>query len=152
MYHHSFELSFKYRKHTLISHNFLIRTYQLLLMCFQLPRSLVQNLQPRKLLRSPPAESIILSAGSTKQQSTISCSGKCCKNGSGRGNSDGSRGFDVGSSDYDCSEDSNGNGNVAGNSSNEDRTESIMLSAGGAESIILSAPSLKLQSPPKVIA
>ena len=52
MYHHSFKLSFRYRNHTLISHNFLIRTYWLLLTCFQLPRSLVQNLQPSKLLRS----------------------------------------------------------------------------------------------------
>ena len=52
MYHHSFKLSFRYRNHTLISHNFLIRTYQLLLMCLRLPRSLVQNLQPSKLLRS----------------------------------------------------------------------------------------------------
>jgi hypothetical protein len=51
MYHHSFELSFRYRNHTLISHNFLIRTYRLLLTCFQLPRSLVQNLQSSKLLR-----------------------------------------------------------------------------------------------------
>ncbi len=46
MYHHLFELSFRYRNHTLISQNFLIRTYQLLLTCFQLPRSLVKNLQP----------------------------------------------------------------------------------------------------------
>jgi hypothetical protein len=61
MYHHSFKLSFRYQNHTLISHNFFIRTYQLLLTCFQLPRSLVQNLQPSKLpghfefkiLRSP---------------------------------------------------------------------------------------------------
>ncbi len=52
MYHHSFELSLRYRNHTLISCNFLIRTYQLLLMCFQLPRGLVQNLLPSKLLRS----------------------------------------------------------------------------------------------------
>jgi hypothetical protein len=52
MYHHLFELSFRYRNHTLISHNFLIRTYRHLLTCFQLPRSLVQNLQPSKLLRS----------------------------------------------------------------------------------------------------
>ncbi len=52
MYHHSFELSFRYRNHTSISHNFLIRTYQLLFTCFQLPRSLVQNLQPSKLLRT----------------------------------------------------------------------------------------------------
>ncbi len=52
MYHHLFKLSFRYRNHTLISHNFLIRTYQLLLMCFQLPRSLDQNLLPNKLLRS----------------------------------------------------------------------------------------------------
>jgi hypothetical protein len=52
MYHHSFELSFRCRNHTLISHNFLFRTYQLLLTCFQLPRSLVQNLLPSKLLRS----------------------------------------------------------------------------------------------------
>jgi hypothetical protein len=52
MYHHSFELSFRYRNHTLISHNFLIRTYWFLLTCIQLPRSLVQNLQPSKLLRS----------------------------------------------------------------------------------------------------
>ncbi len=35
-----------------ISHNFLIRTYWLLLTCFQFPRSLVQNLLPSKLLRS----------------------------------------------------------------------------------------------------
>jgi hypothetical protein len=41
-----------YRNHTLISHNFLIRTHQLLLTCFQLPRSIVQNLLPSKLLRS----------------------------------------------------------------------------------------------------
>ncbi len=52
MYHHLFELSFRYRNHTLVSHNFLIRTYRLLLTCFQLPRSLVQNLLPSKLLRS----------------------------------------------------------------------------------------------------
>jgi hypothetical protein len=52
MYHHLFELSFRYRNHTLISQNFLIRTYRLLFTCFQLPRSLVQNLLPGKLLRS----------------------------------------------------------------------------------------------------
>ncbi len=43
MYHHLFELSFRYRNHTLISHNFLIRTYRLLLMCFQLPRSFIKT-------------------------------------------------------------------------------------------------------------
>ncbi len=43
MYHHLIKLSFRYRNHTLISHNFLIRTYQLLLTCFHLPRSLDQT-------------------------------------------------------------------------------------------------------------
>jgi hypothetical protein len=47
-----------------------------------------------------------------KQQSTKSCSGKIGNDGSGRGVSDGSDGFDVCSGDNDGSGDSNGNGAV----------------------------------------
>jgi hypothetical protein len=68
------------------------------------------------LISAPPAErmillvhaeSIILSAGSAKQQSTISCSRKCGNNSSGRGNSGSGDGFDDGSSNNGYSDDSN---------------------------------------------
>jgi hypothetical protein len=68
---------------------------------------------------------------------------KCDNNGGSRGNSGGGDGFDIGSSNNKCSGDSNGDSNVDGDSSSNDHTESIMLSVGGAESIILSAPFLK---------
>jgi hypothetical protein len=100
------------------------------------------------LILSARAESIIFSVGGPKQQSTKSCSRKCCNDGGSRGNSGSGNGFLVGSGNDDCSDDSNGNSNGDGDrgngdSSKDDRAESIMLSAGGAESIILSAPSLK---------
>jgi hypothetical protein len=44
-----------------------------------------------RMILSAPAESIILSAGSAKQQSTKSCSRKCGGNGSGRGNNGGGK-------------------------------------------------------------
>jgi hypothetical protein len=78
-----------------------------------------------------------------KQQSTITCSRKCGDDGGGRGNSGGGNGFDIGSSDNDCSDNSNGHSNVDIDSSNKNLAENIMLSAGGAESIILLALSLK---------
>ncbi len=101
------------------------------------------------IILSARVESIILSVGGAKEQSTKSCNGNCGDDGGGRGDSGGDDRFDIGSGD-DCSEDSNGDGNVDsdsgdGDSSYDDRAESIMLSAGGVESIILSAPSLKLQ-------
>jgi hypothetical protein len=100
------------------------------------------------MILSAHAESIILSAGRAKQQSTKSCNRKCGNNDSSRGDRAGSDGFDVGSNKDDCSDDSNGNGNVDGGNGNGDsgdnnRSENIMLSAGGTESIILSVPSLK---------
>jgi hypothetical protein len=55
----------------------------------------------------------------------------------GRGDSGGGNGFDVGSGNDDRCDDSNGNSDVDGDSSDDDRAESTMLSAGGAEIIIL---------------
>jgi hypothetical protein len=77
------------------------------------------------MILSAHAESIILSAGGTKQQSTKSCSRKCGDDGGGRGNSGGGNEFDVGSGDDNCSDDSNGDGNGDpdsgdGDSSNDD--------------------------------
>ncbi len=80
MYHHLFELSFRYRNHTLISHIFLIRTYQLLLTCFQLPRRLVQNLQPSKLLRS-----VVVGGGSAGDDCGGSGGDDCGGSGGGKG-------------------------------------------------------------------
>jgi hypothetical protein len=122
--------------------------------------SMILSVPPAKsTILSVHAESIILSVGGTKQQSTKSCSGKFSNNGGGRGNSGGGKGFDIGSGDANCSDDRNSNGNFEHDSSNvdsgdDDHAKSIMLSAGGAEiitlstgsaeSIILSVPSLKL--------
>ncbi len=67
------------------------------------------------------AESIILSEGSAKQQSTKCCSRKFGDNGSGRGDSGDSGGgdrFDVGSGNNICSDNSNGNGNGDDDSGN----------------------------------
>ncbi len=58
-----------------------------------------------RMILSAHAESIILSAGGAKQQSTKSSSGKCGNDGGGRGDSGGEVGFDVGSGDNDCSDD-----------------------------------------------
>jgi hypothetical protein len=106
------------------------------------------------ILSAPPVESMTLSARAesiilsvqdgTSQQSTKSCSRKCGNNGGGRGGSGGSNRFDIGCGNDDHSDNSNGNSNGGdsdiGNcdSSNNYRAESIMLSASGAESIILS--------------
>jgi hypothetical protein len=97
------------------------------------------------IILSAIAESIILSAGSAKQQSTKSCSGKCGDDGVGRGDSVVGDGFNVGSGNDNCSDDSNSNGDVDDDSSDDNRAKSIiiMLTAGSAESIILSVPSLK---------
>jgi hypothetical protein len=70
---------------------------------------------------SQQAESIILSAGNAKQQSTKTCSVKCGDNGGGRDDSGGGDGFVVGSRDRNCSDDSNSNCNVDG-----DMIDSIM--------------------------
>ncbi len=51
--------------------------------------------------------------------------------------------FDVGRGDDDCSDDSNRGSDIDGDSSNNNCAESVMLSAGSIESIILSSPSLK---------
>ncbi len=80
------------------------------------------------MILSARTESIILSAGGAKQQSTISCSGKGGNNGGNRGDSGGSNGFDIGSGDEDCSDDSIGDSIVDGDSSNNIHAESIMLS------------------------
>ncbi len=95
------------------------------------------------MILSACTESIILSAGGAKQQSTISCSKKIGNDGGGRGDSSGGNGFNIGSGNNDCSDGSNGDSNVDGDSSNNDRAENIMLSEGGTKSIILSALSLK---------
>jgi hypothetical protein len=68
------------------------------------------------MMLSARAESIILSAGSTKQQSTKNCSRKC--NGGGRSDSGGGNRFDVGIIKDDCRDNSNGDGNSDGDSSN----------------------------------
>jgi hypothetical protein len=86
------------------------------------------------VILSAHAESIILSAGGAKQQSTKSCNGKFGKDGGGRCDSGGSDGFDIGSGDNNCSDDSNGNSNVDGDSGdgdsgNNNPAECIMLSA-----------------------
>jgi hypothetical protein len=90
-----------------------------------------------RLILSVRAETIILSAGGAKQQSTKSCSGTCGNNGGGRGNSDGGNRFNVCSGNDNCSVDSNSDGDIDGasgngDSGNNDRAESIMLTAGGA--------------------
>jgi hypothetical protein len=66
---------------------------------------LISALPIERMILSACAESIILSADGAKQQSTKSCSGKCGKDGGGRGDSgDGDR-FDVGSGNANCSDD-----------------------------------------------
>jgi hypothetical protein len=70
----------------------------------------------KRMILSACTESIILSAGGAKQQSTKSCSRKCGKDGSSRGNSGGGNGFDLGSGNNNCSDDSNGNGDGDGDS------------------------------------
>jgi hypothetical protein len=108
---------------------------------------MILSLSPAaSVILSTDAESMILSAGSAKQQSAKSCSGKCGDNGGGRGSSGGGKRFDLGSGDNDYSDDSNGNGDVDGDRGNgdsgkDDCAKSIMLSAGGVVIIILSAPS-----------
>jgi hypothetical protein len=72
------------------------------------------------LITSDCAESIKLSAGGSKQQSTKSCSRKCGVDGSGRGNSGSGDRFDVGSSNGNCSDYSNGNGDGDGDSGDGD--------------------------------
>ncbi len=72
------------------------------------------------IIHSVHAESIILSAGGTKEQSIKSCSGNCGNNGGGRGDSGGGDRFDVGSGGDDCSDDSNNNGNIDGDSGDGD--------------------------------
>jgi hypothetical protein len=81
---------------------------------------LLSGLPAESMILSAWAESIILSAGSPKQQSTKSCNGKCSNDGGGRSNSGGSDGFDVGSGDDDCSDNSNGDDNGDGDSSDGD--------------------------------
>jgi hypothetical protein len=84
--------------------------------------SMILSAPPAESVKlSARAESIILSAGSVKQQSTISCSGKCGNDGGGRGNSGGGDGFDVGSGNNDCSDNSNSNSDVDGDSREDDR-------------------------------
>jgi hypothetical protein len=85
----------------------------------------------------------ILSAGSAKQQSAKSCTEKCGNDGGSRGNSGGGKGFDVSSDNDDCSDKSNGNNDIDSDSGNGDHAEIIMLTVGGTESIIFSAPSFK---------
>jgi hypothetical protein len=89
------------------------------------------------VILSARAESMTFSAGGAKQLSTKSCSGKRGDNGGGRGNSGGGGRFNIGSGNKDCSDNSNGNGNVDGvsgngDSNNDNRAESILLSVGGA--------------------
>jgi hypothetical protein len=86
---------------------------------------------------------MMLSAGRARQQSTKSCSRNCGNNGSSRGYIGSGDGFDVGSGNNSCSDNSNSHSNVDGESNDDNHAESIMLTAGGAKSIILSAPSLK---------
>jgi hypothetical protein len=121
-----------------------------------LAESMVLSAPPAEsmILSAPPAESIIISAGGTKQQSTKSCSGKCGDDGGGRGDSDGSDRFDVSSGNDDCIDNSNGKGNVDGDSchvdsGNNNCGESIMLSANGAEAITSLKPSKSRGSCPK---
>jgi hypothetical protein len=85
------------------------------------------------MILSARAESIILSAGDVEQQSTKSCSGKCGYDCGGRGDTGSGNRFDIGSGNDGCSNDSNGYGNVVGDSSDsdsgdDDRTESIIFS------------------------
>jgi hypothetical protein len=47
--------------------------------------SIILSAQPAESMISARTESIILSAGGAKQQSTKSCNGKCGDNGGGRG-------------------------------------------------------------------
>jgi hypothetical protein len=82
------------------------------------------------MMLSAHAESIIISAGSTKQQSTKSCHGKCNNDGGGIGDSGGGNRFDVGSSNDNCSDDSIGDGDGDsdggnGYSSNDDSNSNI---------------------------
>jgi hypothetical protein len=104
------------------------------------------------MILSARAESIILSAGGAKQQSTISCSGKCGDNCGIRGNSGGGNGFEVGSSDNDCSDISNGNSDVDSDSSDNDRAESIMLSAGYSQPQQASKAALRVSYSQAVIS
>jgi hypothetical protein len=70
-------------------------------------QSMTLSLPPTEsMILSAHAEDITLSAGSAKQQSTESCSGKCGNNGGGRGDSGGSNEFDIGSGDNNCSDNS----------------------------------------------
>jgi hypothetical protein len=66
------------------------------------------------MILSACTESIILSVGGAKQQSTKSCSRRCGNTGGRRGNSGSGDRFDVGSGDDNWSDDSNSNGNVDG--------------------------------------
>jgi hypothetical protein len=69
------------------------------------------------MILSAHAESIILSVGGAKQQSTKSCSGKCGNDGGGRCNSGGGDGSNC---DNDCSDDSTSDGDGDGDSGNGD--------------------------------
>ncbi len=99
---------------------------------------LISVLPTENMILSACAESIILSAGSAKQQSTKSCSGKCGANGSGRGDSGSG---DSTSSNDNCSDDTNGNGNGDGNSGDGDsgngNSNSVTLSALSAPELIV---------------
>jgi hypothetical protein len=66
------------------------------------------------IILSACADSIILSAGGTKQQLTKSCSRKCGNDGGGRDDSCCGDGFDVGSRGDNCSNNSNSNSNCNG--------------------------------------
>ncbi len=115
--------------------------------------SIILSAPPAKsMILSARAESIIHSAGGAKQQSTISCSGKCGNNGGSRGDSGGGNGFDVGSGNDDCSDIGNGNSNVDGDSSNNDRAESIMLSAGYSQPRQASKAALRVSYSQAVIS
>jgi hypothetical protein len=80
----------------------------------------ISALPTESLILSARAESILLSACSAKQQSTKSYSGKCSKDGGGRGNRGGGDRFDNGSSGNNCSDNSNRVGNGDGDSGNGD--------------------------------
>ncbi len=87
------------------------------------------------IILSLHAESIILSAGGAKQQSTISCSGKCGNDGSSRGNSGGGNGFDVDSGNNNCSDDRNSNSDGDGDSGDGDSCDNdINSNSGGGNS------------------
>jgi hypothetical protein len=96
------------------------------------------------LISAPPAEnmilsahteSVILSVGSAKKQSTKSCSRNCGNNGGSSGDSGGGNRFDVGSSKDNCSYNSNGNGDGDGDSGDSDsRNNNSNSDSGGGDS------------------